>query len=367
MAAVARMHKIPLVRRRADAPYVAGQGRGMGSVMRRVAIALLVLAWLPRAEAQQTSLFTLGSGSVSGGYYEAARAICNAFNRHATADTRCSPEPTAGSLYNLVMLRDGQLDFAFAQSDWQGAAVNGTGPFAKAGAMTDLRSVMSLYPEMITVLARRDAGIETFGDLIGKRVDIGQPGSGRNASLARILDMLELGPADFGELSELPAESAISELCAGRIDATILIVGHPNATVGRALGTCDVDLVPFAGQKVERDPGGGARVPPVRHPRRCLPAGRLRHPDLCRDRHGRDARRCRSGDRPQARRGDLVGSARDRRARPGAARTDAGFDAPGRADGAAASGCRGSLRVGRLTAGDASAGQGRRVRSFSRC
>jgi uncharacterized protein len=104
---------------------------------------------------------------------------------------------------------------------------------------------------MITVLARRDAGIEAFGDLIGKRVDIGQPGSGRNASLARILEMLDLGPADFGEVSELPAESALIELCAGRIDATILIVGHPNATVGQALRDCDVTLVPFADPKVE--------------------------------------------------------------------------------------------------------------------
>jgi TRAP transporter TAXI family solute receptor len=63
--------------------------------------------------------------------------------------------------------------------------------------------------------------------------------------------MLDLGPADFARISELPAESAMGELCAGRIDATILIVGHPNATVGQTLGNCDVTLVPLGGPKVD--------------------------------------------------------------------------------------------------------------------
>jgi TRAP transporter TAXI family solute receptor len=230
---------------------IVGSWSDPSLVTRGILPALIALTcWLPRAEAQQVDVFTVGSGNVSGGYYEAARAICNAFNRRE-ADARCSPEPTAGSLYNLEMLRDGQLDFAFAQSDWQGAALHGIGAFAAKGAMTGLRSVMSLYPEMITILARRDAGIEGFGDLIGKRLDIGPPGSGRNASLSRIIEMLDLGPADFSRISELPAESAMSELCAGRIDATILIVGHPNATVGQTLRDCDVTLVPFGGQKVD--------------------------------------------------------------------------------------------------------------------
>lgn len=220
--------------------------------MRSIVLALLALtAGLPRADSQEMRLFTIGTGGIGGGYYEAARAICDAFNRSEGPGMRCSPEPTAGSLYNLAMLRQGQLDFAFAQSDWQSAALDGEGPFAADGPMTELRSVMALYPEMITILARRDAGIETIADLTGKRLDIGQPGSGRNASLSHLLLMLDLEPADFAMLSELPAESAMAELCAGRIDAVILVVGHPNTAVGRTLKSCDVTLVPFEGPEID--------------------------------------------------------------------------------------------------------------------
>ena len=85
------------------------------------------------------------------------------------------PGGDPGSLYNLTSLRDGQLDFALTQSDWQKAAYEGSRFFASAGPMSDLRAVMSLYPEAITILARSGSGIVQVNDLIGKRVDVGPP------------------------------------------------------------------------------------------------------------------------------------------------------------------------------------------------
>jgi uncharacterized protein len=48
---------------------------------------------------------------------------------------RCSPDPTPGSVYNVVALAEGQIDFALVQSDAHHFAVTGTGPFA-ARALT---------------------------------------------------------------------------------------------------------------------------------------------------------------------------------------------------------------------------------------
>jgi TRAP transporter TAXI family solute receptor len=202
------------------------------------------------ADAQDLRLFTVGSGDLGGGYYAAAKAICAVVNRANRGHLRCSPEPTAGSLYNLAMLREGQLDFAFAQSDWQHAALEGTGPFAAGGPMSGLRSVMALYAETITVLARPGAGIADFDDLLGKRIDIGLPGSGRNASIMRLLEELGLGPADFSAIEELPTDSAFPEICGGRLDATILIIGHPNDGIGRLIEDCGAILVPVDGPRI---------------------------------------------------------------------------------------------------------------------
>jgi TRAP transporter TAXI family solute receptor len=214
-----------------------------------VAAAALVLAG-GSASADDLRLFTVGAGDVGGGYYAAASAICDRLNQVLVGKLRCSPEATPGSLYNLMALREGQLDFALVQSDWQRFAYEGKESFAKTGAITDLRSVMSLYPEAITVLARRDAGIIAFKDLIGKRVDVGHPASGRNATARRLIAALG-DPGAFAAIVELPSDTAVDELCAGRIDATILIFGHPNATTSHALRDCHAVLVPLDGVAAE--------------------------------------------------------------------------------------------------------------------
>lgn len=219
--------------------------------MLRALVTAALFAVAAPATAADLRLFTLGSGEVGGSYFVAANAICDLFNRAHRAVMRCSPEATPGSLYNLEALREHQLDFGLVQSDWQKSAYEGTDLFADTGPMTDLRTVMSLYPEALTVLAGRESGITRLADLTGKRIDIGPPASGRRATVARIIAAIGQTAADFAALLELPTGSSIDELCAGRVDATVLIVGHPNEAVGRALRECGAILVPVQGPRVD--------------------------------------------------------------------------------------------------------------------
>jgi len=110
--------------------------------------------------------------------------------------------------------------------------------------MDKLRSVMGLYGETFTIVARRDAGIGSLRDLSGKRIDVGHPTSGRRATVHQVLEVLGFGYPDFAQVAELPVGTALNALCEKEIDATLLIVGHPNAGVGRVLNECDAVLVP---------------------------------------------------------------------------------------------------------------------------
>lgn len=191
------------------------------------------------------SFFTLASGDVTGNYFATARAICTEVNRQMRGKMRCSPEATPGSVYNLVGVANGRIDFAIVQSDWLAAVLDGSGVFASSGAMLDLRGVMALYQEQIAILAARDAPINGMADLVGARIDLGPPASGRRATANRLLGLIEIDPAQFGQLSELTRDAAIDELCAGRIDAVILATGHPDKSVARAITDCGARLVPF--------------------------------------------------------------------------------------------------------------------------
>jgi uncharacterized protein len=207
---------------------------------------LIVAAAGAGAQDHEMRLFTFGAGDVTGGYYATATAICDMVNRNEHGTLRCSPDPTSGSIYNLDALRSGELDFALVQSDWHRRAYEGTGQYARSGPMEDLRSVMGLYGESLTILARRDSGVASFADLAGKRVDVGHPASGRRATVDQVLDVMGLTYADLAQVAEFPVGTALAAVCANEIDATLLIVGHPNAGVGRVLRDCDAVLVPLS-------------------------------------------------------------------------------------------------------------------------
>jgi TRAP transporter TAXI family solute receptor len=219
--------------------------------MIRAALTSLLCMTAAAAPAQDLDFFTVGSGNVSGAYFSAARSICERINRFEAGRMRCSPEPTPGSIYNLRMLAQGELDMAFTQSDWQQAAYAGTDMFTGDAAIPEMQGVASLFPETLTLLVRGDVPIESVADLAGKSFDIGRPGSGRNASLSRLMALLSIEHEVFGRVEELEPATAIDDLCAGRLDATILITGHPNAIVARALRNCDVRLMDFRGPSVD--------------------------------------------------------------------------------------------------------------------
>ena len=97
--------------------------------------------------AQEQKFVTIGTGGVTGVYYPAGGAICRLVNMDRKEHgIRCSVESTGGSVYNLNAIRQGELDLAVAQSDWQYHAYNGTSQFEEDGKNEKLRAVFSLHP-----------------------------------------------------------------------------------------------------------------------------------------------------------------------------------------------------------------------------
>jgi len=206
----------------------------------------------PTGDLRGTEL-VVGTGAQGGGvYYPAGRAICRVVER-SVPGLSCQALPTAGSLYNLVNVQNGALDLGVVQSDWQYHAVRGTGPFEFADQdFGKLRAVFSLHSEAFTVMARRDAGIRRFGDLRGRRVNIGNPGSGQRATMEVVMADRGWDTSDFLLAEELPADQQSMALCHGRLEAMVYTVGHPNSSVRKAAGLCDAVLVEVAGPWVER-------------------------------------------------------------------------------------------------------------------
>ena len=196
--------------------------------------------------------FTIGTGGVTGVYYPTGGAICRLVNiDHKEHGFRCSVEATEGSIYNLNMLRAGDLDMAVAQSDWQYHSYHGTSRFSSSGADKKLRSVFSIHAEPFTVLARADAGINHFKDLKGKRVNIGNPGSGQRGTMEVLMQAYGWKFSDFKVVSELKSSEQAKALCDGKVDAIVFVVGHPSGSIQEATSTCATRLIEVTGPEVD--------------------------------------------------------------------------------------------------------------------
>ncbi len=204
------------------------------------------------AVAQQTFV-SIGTGGVTGVYYPTGGAICRMMAKtRGDHGIRCAVESTGGSVYNVNAIRGGELEFGVAQSDVQFKAYNGTGSFADQGANPDLRSVFSIHPEPFTVVARADAGIANFEDLAGKRVNIGNPGSGQRDTMEVLMAALGWTNETFALASELQAAEQSQALCDNNIDAMVYTVGHPSGSIQEATTACDAVLVNVTGAAVDQ-------------------------------------------------------------------------------------------------------------------
>jgi TRAP transporter TAXI family solute receptor len=213
----------------------------------------LMVTLASTAEAQQQKFVTIGTGGVTGVYYAVGGAVCRLLNKERkTHGIRCSVESTGGSAFNVNTIKAGELDFGLSQSDVQYNAYKGLGQFKDAGAYTDLRAVYSVHPEPFTVASRKELNAAKFEDLKGKRINVGNPGSGTRASMDELLAALGWKITDFSLASELKADEHGPALCDNKIDAFYHGVGHPSANIQDPTTSCGAKLVSISGAAVDK-------------------------------------------------------------------------------------------------------------------
>jgi len=179
-------------------------------------------------EKQSTDFISIGTGGVTGVYYPTGGAICRLVNKDRKKHgIRCSVESTGGSIYNINTIRSGELDFGVAQSDWQYHAYNGTSKFEDAGAFEKLRAVFSVHPEPVTVIAHNKSGINNITDLKGKRLNIGNPGSGTRGTWEVLEEIMGWDRSDLALASQMKSAETGGAICDNTIDGYFL-AGWPS-------------------------------------------------------------------------------------------------------------------------------------------
>ena len=214
-------------------------------------IATATLVGMLSIPAFAAEFVTIGTGGVTGTYYPTGGAICRLVNQYKKeTKIRCSVESTGGSIYNVNTIKNGELDFGIVQSDVVYQASKGEGAF-KDAAIPKLKAVMAIYPELLTLVSRKEANINSLMDVKNKRINLGNPGSGNEATALTLFDASGIKKEDLSFAGDLKASEMPDALRDNKIDGYFYMVGHPTANIKDAATSLDVKITPISGPNVD--------------------------------------------------------------------------------------------------------------------
>ncbi len=174
----------------------------------------------------------IGTAGFSGAYYPTGGALSKTINDHTNEDFS-KVVSTGGSSDNINRLLSGKIHLALSQADRHYEAWYGQGEWKDKGPQKKLRSLFSLYPQTINLIAARVSGVKTLKDLEGRRVNIGNKGSGDRANA---VDIIESAGLDIKKMNitEYPISIAGRKFLEGKIDAFFYTIGHPSLVIAEA-------------------------------------------------------------------------------------------------------------------------------------
>ena len=199
-------------------------------------------------EEKTVSKVVLATGGPTGTYYAYGMAMGTILAEKT--GIKVDAISTGASKANIQSIQLGEVDMAVVQNDVMYYAYTGTDLFT--GEQTqDFAAMAILYPELCQIIASKESGIKTVADLAGKRVSVGDAGSGVEFNAKQILEAYGIDINDGIQKQNLGFGPSADALRDGKIDAFFCVAGAPTtAIVDLAMGT-DITVVAVEDDKFD--------------------------------------------------------------------------------------------------------------------
>ena len=185
---------------------------------------------------------SVGTAPPGGAFFVVGGAIAQVVDQNTrTTGWQVSSEATKGTQENIRRLARNELDFALANAAISYFAVRGEG---KWEAKQEIRTVMTLAPNIALFITPSGSGVNTMADLRGKRVVVGPAGAGFDHFLQPILQAHGITYDDFTPLHNTQA-GAVDMLADGSAAAAFLGGAVPTASITQASASQDIHFIPF--------------------------------------------------------------------------------------------------------------------------
>jgi len=201
-----------------------------------VVVTMVVMFAIPTlAMAAQKYIFTGGKAGGTAIYY--ASAISELAKKNGL---NFLVNSSGGAVEQIRLVDSGKSDFSLAYSGQVFAAAHGK---LKNDPKTysNVRAMAFFYGAPAQLIVNKDSGIKSARDLTGKKVGVGNAGSGAAANAQ--LFFSEMGIWDKMDHNFIGYRQASDAFKNGQLDAFWVFVSYPNASVTEAAMQNDIDLV----------------------------------------------------------------------------------------------------------------------------
>ena len=194
------------------------------------------------ASSGQVKKVTLATGGTSGTYYGFSGVIAQRLNETLKDKMKINVVSTGASKVNVQMIDDGDADIAIVQNDVMSYAYNATDMFSGSQPITSFSAIASCYPESVQIVANK--AITSIEELKGKKVSVGDAGSGTEFNAKQILEAYGMDiNSDIIKSNQSFADSC-DALKNGTIDAAFVTAGHPTVAVTELSSNFNFNILP---------------------------------------------------------------------------------------------------------------------------
>lgn len=189
----------------------------------------------------------LATGGTGGTYYPFGGAMANVFQSHLSGVT-CTATSTGASAENARLMNSNEADLSILQNDVMDYAYNGTEIMAEGGALQNIATIATLYPEVIQIVVSVESGINSIEDMAGKRISVGDSGSGTEANARQILGIHGITYDDM-QVSYLSFAESSTGIQNKTLDGAFITAGVPNASITELSNMAEVKLLTISADK----------------------------------------------------------------------------------------------------------------------
>ena len=193
--------------------------------------------------------YILATGGTGGTYYPFGGAIANIWNTKIE-NMNVTAQATGASAENLRLINKGEAEYAIVQNDVMDYAYNGTDLF-EGEKLENIMTIGTLYPEVVQIAVSKDSGIKSVADFKGKRISVGDAGSGVEFNAKQIMEGYGLTFDDIKK-SNLSFKESAEGIQNGTLDGCFITAGVPNAALQELAFTAGLTLVPVDGEAAKK-------------------------------------------------------------------------------------------------------------------